>query len=76
MLGYGVAREARAARNAGERGLPAPTPISREYVLLRACQSVSGFEQGHAWMHEACSAGLPGVSPSIALTSRCIWGYG
>jgi len=42
---------------------PAPTPTSREYGLLRA----RGFEQGHAWMHEVCSAGLPGVSPSIAL---------
>ena len=58
-LGMAWRGEAAPRGTLASASFPAPTPISREYALFRAC----GFEQGHAWMHEVCSAGLPGDSP-------------
>lgn len=58
-VGYGVARGSRAARNAGERELPR---ADADFPRICAVQSAR-FEQGHAWMHEVCGAGLPGDSP-------------
>ena len=54
-----MARGSRAARNAGERELPRADANFRRICAVQSAR----FEQGHAWMHEVRSVGLPGDSP-------------